>query len=481
MRREAPYEVDIKHSLHRLTVDYGLFSNSRFYKIFNDILYVLKEEKLKPSILKKWRLLGIVLVAFIVGVVGCDEAQNMMQPVVSEPADTTPPTMVGEVKEEPEETPATEPEEEPAEEPEQEETPTPEPEEPTDPTPPADTTPPTVVEVGWYSDEQMTQALTMDSTVHPEDTVYTVVTFSEPVVHVVADDNTARPALFIVADGMATRYEVVPHGADLKTGEAQPIHGDTDEYLCKYTIPAGTVGTVALQVGSGTADTAGNRVAEVSEHIAPFVVTTPEPEPASLTLPPGYTLPPELIPTEPTVLSADEQALIEADEVIGWDSTATNLQTQAGKDADLISLLPHQDREEVYSLFVASVDLPFFAEAAEKMKEGEVMLRTLWAEYKKTGNWSAYDTFRARSNFELNIPSNNWILADIYFEENPQDPQYRDGHSYYWMYLEWYRLQLEHYGKVEPEYLPVLLPELLDHFRESARNGYIQGLDNPFD
>ena len=30
MRQEAQCKADIKHSLHRLTVDYGLFSNSRY-------------------------------------------------------------------------------------------------------------------------------------------------------------------------------------------------------------------------------------------------------------------------------------------------------------------------------------------------------------------------------------------------------------------------------------------------------------------
>ena len=246
---------------------------------------------MKESTLKKWRLLGIVLVALIVGIVGCPETQQMMKPVVSGPADTTPPAMVGEVKEDSEEDLAE------SEVTEQEES-----------TPPADTTPPTVVEVSWYGDEQMTAMLTTDSTVRPEDTVYTVVTFSEPMMHIVAQDDTARPALSIVADGKATRYKVLPHEIDLKSGEAQPLHGDTTDYRCKYTIPADTVGTLALRIGSTTADTAGNRVTEVSEHIAPFTVTVPEPEQTSLTLPPGYTLPPELIPEEPTVLSKDEKA-----------------------------------------------------------------------------------------------------------------------------------------------------------------------------
>ena len=210
---------------------------------------------MKQSAMKKWELLGIVLVAFIVGVVGCPEAQNMMKPVVSEPADTTPPVAMGEVKKE-------EPEEEPAEEGSEEE-----------PEEPADTTPPTVVEVAWYGDQQLEQPIVDD--VHPGDTVYTVVTFSEPVRHVVADDNTTRPALLIIVDGKTRRYRMLPHGADLQSGEAQPLHSDNTDYLCKYTIPADTVGTLVLRVGSATADKAGNRVTEVSEHIASFVIVEP--------------------------------------------------------------------------------------------------------------------------------------------------------------------------------------------------------------
>ena len=133
---------------------------------------------MKQSTMKKWRLLGIVLVAFIVGVVGCLETQQMMKPVVTEPADTV---LVGEMKEEPEEKPAE------SEVTEQEETSA------AEQTPPADTTPPTVVEVAWYADQQLTEALTTDSEVQSGNTVYTVVTFSEPMMHIVADDEAVLP------------------------------------------------------------------------------------------------------------------------------------------------------------------------------------------------------------------------------------------------------------------------------------------------
>ena len=214
---------------------------------------------------------------------GCPEAQNMMQPVVSEPKDTEPPVVMGEVKK-PEDETATDPAEEPTEPVEEDEEDAAEDaeEEPSEPAEevqePEDTRPPTILEVAWYRDWQMTQSLTADSVVHPGDTVYTVVVFSEPVIHTVADDDTARPALSIVVDGMEEQYAMLPHGVRFQSGDAKPLQGGTDDYLCKYTIPAGIVGTPALRIGSTTTDIAGN-AAETSVHTAPFTIPEPEPEP----------------------------------------------------------------------------------------------------------------------------------------------------------------------------------------------------------
>ncbi len=244
----------------------------------------MKSEKSKP--------IGILIGNFFVSVIvmgmlltllavsGCDEAQNMMKPAVSEPAE--PPAMVGDMKQ-PDRNPVTEPEEEPAEEPkaaEQEETPVTEPEEMTEPetpepTPPADTTLPMVVEVVWYGDQELTKILTAASKVRPGDTVYTMIKFSELMAHQIADDNTARPTLFTLIDGKARRYQMLPGGTILQSGEAKPLGGDEAKYLCRYTIRTNEIGTIALRVGSATADTAGNRVAEASVHTAPFVVMEP--------------------------------------------------------------------------------------------------------------------------------------------------------------------------------------------------------------
>ena len=227
---------------------------------------------------------------------------------------------------------------------------------------------------------------------------------------------------------------------------------------------------------------------EPSEPTEPTEPVEPEPEPTvTVTLPPGYALPPELIPATLPTLSANEAALIEADKWVqqshpDFDPVAPTLQTQAGHTVDLISLLPYKEREEVYELFVASVDLPSFRDAAERMWEINVQLRILGSETRKTGNRDMYWNYQAEVSIELGFlgQGNLTTLADIYFEENPQDAQYRDGtgHSSYWIILEYYRLQLENpklqnlYEKNNPE-------ELLKLFRQSCQDGYIFGLDSP--
>ena len=216
----------------------------------------------------------------------------------------------------------------------------------------------------------------------------------------------------------------------------------------------------------------------------------PEPEPTStVTLPPGYVLPPELIPATPPMLSANEAALVKVDETVKKhrpdvrDATDPTLQTQAGHTADLISLLPHKEREEVYELFVASVNLPSFAKAAERMKEINIMLRILGGEAYRTGDWDPYWDYSEKVSIERGFlgQGNLTLLADIYFEENPQDAQYRDGtgHSSYWIILEYYRLQLEN-PKLQNLYEKINPVELLRLFRESCKKGYIFGLDNPW-
>ena len=293
----------------------------------------MKPEKSKPIgiLVGNFFLLVIVigtLLTLLAVLTGCPEAQQMMKPVVTEPEDTTPPVTVGEVKK-PEETPTTESEK------------------PAEPTVPADTTPPTVIEVGWYRDWQMIEPLTADSTVHPGDTVYTVVVFSEPVVHTVAEDKTARPALSIVIDGMEEQYKMLPHGVGFKSGEAKPLRGGTDDYLCKYTIPADAVGTLTLRVGGATADMAGNTVTEASEHVAPFVIPEPEPEPEPIVTNP--------ITPPPVVTEPFEQTPLQKAEAIVRRVIEFKSRDPAYRDYDLYLELIERESGLAYHAFIYDV------------------------------------------------------------------------------------------------------------------------------
>ena len=151
----------------------------------------------------------------------------------------------------------------------------PDPEDPVEPEP-ADTIAPEVVRVGWYTDKKLRGL--MYNNRQPGATLYAKVVFSEPVEHIVGDGVSARPALSLVVGGQATRLRVLPRDAGntaFVSGTCKPLEGKTNAFACTYTVPAGNIGTVALQVGEETADTAGNAVIE-SQHIAPFMIEEPE-------------------------------------------------------------------------------------------------------------------------------------------------------------------------------------------------------------
>ena len=142
---------------------------------------------------------------------------------------------------------------------------------------PTDTVAPTVVNVGWYSDNRLSRLVYNNR--EPGATVYVWVAFSEPVEHIVGDGANARPALSLVIGGQATRLRVLPHNAGNRafvSGTCKPFDGSTDTFVCVYTIPTGSVGMVELQVGTETADMAGN-AADESYHTATFIVEAPEP------------------------------------------------------------------------------------------------------------------------------------------------------------------------------------------------------------
>ena len=163
--------------------------------------------------------------------------------------------------------------------------------------------------------------------------------------------------------------------------------------------------------------------------------TTELDEPVStVTLPPGYELPPELIPDTPPTLSKNEAAMAKAEQQVKKvypdiePDAVPNLYTQAGYTADLISTLPHKEREEVYDLFIASIDLPFFEKAAKKMKEVDIRLKILGGEAYESGDWGPYENYLVKAEREQGLGHISYQeLEKIYFEENPQDMQYEDG------------------------------------------------------
>lgn len=182
---------------------------------------------------------AVLLLLGMIALTGCPEAQNMMQPVVSEPADTTPPpAMVGEMKK-PEETPVTEPEEEPA----------PEPEIPIVPAEEIE------VEVAYYNDEALTDNLAAalsadvwDPTFNhfsPGETVYATATFSHPLQVV----EQANPALFMTLNSEEVA-RFTPTSDTLTAGTYREEEGE-NRYICKYTVPDGAFGILRLVVEIG--------------------------------------------------------------------------------------------------------------------------------------------------------------------------------------------------------------------------------------
>ena len=76
----------------------------------------------------------------------------------------------------------------------------------------------------------------------------------------VADDDSARPVLYCQVGEDRIRYRIARHGAsgvDFVSGNAKPLQGGTDDYICKYTIPEGATGELTTMVGKLSADTVG--------------------------------------------------------------------------------------------------------------------------------------------------------------------------------------------------------------------------------
>ena len=120
---------------------------------------------------------------------------------------------------------------------------------------------PTVKSVGYYSDWKLTEALS--GTVAPEKTIFIKIVFSEPMKFKPADDNTARPILYYRVGKEQTRFKVAKHGAsgeDFVSGDAKPLGGSTDDYICKYIVPADARGKFRVEIGKFNADLDGNNL-----------------------------------------------------------------------------------------------------------------------------------------------------------------------------------------------------------------------------
>ena len=126
---------------------------------------------------------------------------------------------------------------------------------------------PTVKAVEYYKDWQFTKPLT--GVVRPGTTFFIKVVFSEPMQHIVADDNTARPILYYRLDGKLTRFRIAGHGAsgdDFVSGDGKPLHNGTDDYICKYTVPTAASGMFTVAIGKLNADQEGNTLPAFYTH-----------------------------------------------------------------------------------------------------------------------------------------------------------------------------------------------------------------------
>lgn len=132
---------------------------------------------------------------------------------------------------------------------------------------PESTIAPTVVEVGWYSDQQLTKPIT--GSVYPGDTIYTKVVFSEPMEFKAANDITARPILYYQINNTLLPYRIIPRGTsdeNFQSEDAKPLHTGTDAYICQYIVREEDIGEFTSAVDKLSADETGNSLAAFYLH-----------------------------------------------------------------------------------------------------------------------------------------------------------------------------------------------------------------------
>ena len=139
---------------------------------------------------------------------------------------------------------------------------------------------PRVTEVGFYHDWKLEKPIS--TPVQPGKTIYIKIVFSEPMKHVVSDGKEAKPIIYHKVDkGQQIRFKMAAHGAsgeDFVSGDAKPLHGGTDDYLCKLIVPDAK--NITLCVGKWNIDLQGNPLEKFYRHpVKVEVRQPPTPEP----------------------------------------------------------------------------------------------------------------------------------------------------------------------------------------------------------
>ena len=183
---------------------------------------------------------------------------------------------------------------------------------------------------------------------------------------------------------------------------------DEYQFVCRYTIPADAVGTIALQVGGATADLAGNTVTEVTEYIAPFVVVD---EPVEE-------------PSEPPIaVDPIEVTLVE----IGSEYTFTlEGETYPGYN-------PSPKLQRILDTH-PSTQLPHFAEAVRMIEVVDWVYRKIWVVYPNNIDKRITTRTTVKGQFGLTKKIEDTLFG-MYFDFLEGDPN-----SKYWFYVECFRL-----------------------------------------
>lgn len=129
---------------------------------------------------------------------------------------------------------------------------------------------PAVKEIRYFSDWKLTKEVQNASV---GDTIFVKVVFSEPMKHVIADDESARPILYhrrAEKGEQLVRFRMAAHGAggeDFVSGDAKPLQSGTDDYICKYTaVPEDEGKQIAFMVGKFSVDLENNTLSQFYRH-----------------------------------------------------------------------------------------------------------------------------------------------------------------------------------------------------------------------